>query len=166
MELRRITPEDWQDLRTVRLAALADSPTAFITRYDEAAEYPDELWQRQAVAGSAGSEQAAFLLFDGKRVCGMAAGLSQAENADEVLLVGMWVAPPYRRSGHGARLVKKVVHWAAGRGAVSVVLGVTSGNDSAVALYESCGFSLTGRRRDLPGHSALVEHTMELQLFT
>jgi ribosomal protein S18 acetylase RimI-like enzyme len=162
MELRRIANEDWKDLRKVRLSALADSPQAFTTRYNDAADYPDVLWQQRARAGSNGAEQATFLLWDNERACGLVIGLAHEDG--EVLLVGMWVAPPYRRAGHGARLVKEVVAWAAQIGAASVVLGVTDGNESALALYASCGFTLTGQRRDLPGHSARIEHTMRLQL--
>jgi ribosomal protein S18 acetylase RimI-like enzyme len=164
MEIRRIEPDDWKLLRAVRLAALKDTPLAFLTRYDEAAEYPDAVWQQRARAGSAGNKQTTFLLLEGAPVCGMVTGLTGPEDPTEVLLVGMWVAPAYRRLGHGARLVARLIEWADDWGAASVRLGVTAENEAALSLYESCGFALTGQSRALSGHSALVEHTMRLRL--
>ena len=164
MEIRRIEPNDWEELRSVRLAAQQDSPEAYTTRYEEAVDYPDALWQERARAGSAGTDQATFLLVDGEQVCGMVTGLARPEDPVEVVLVGMWIAPAHRRAGHGLRLVERLIEWASQAGEDSVVLGVTSGNHSALTLYESCGFILTGERHDLPGHSALIEPTMRLQL--
>ncbi len=164
MRIRRIEPNEWEELRNVRLAALQDTPGAFTTRYEEAVDYHDELWQERARAGSTGTDQATFLLVDGEQVRGMVTGLTRPEDPFEVLLVGMWIAPAYRRAGHGVRLVDRLIAWASSVGACSVVLGVTSGNDSALTLYESCGFTLSGERRDLTGHSALIEHTMRLPL--
>ena len=164
MELRRIGPDDGANLRALRLAALRDSPDAFSTPYEEAVEYPGVLWQQRARAGSAGVEQATFLLFDGELACGVVTGLTQPRGGNEVLLVGMWIAPEHRRAGHGARLVGRLVGWAEEIGAPSVMLGVTSGNHPALALYRSCGFTLTGEQHPLPGRSDLVVHRMRLQL--
>ena len=164
MEIRRISPDDWRELRRVRLSALQDTPDAFLTRHVEAVEYPDDVWKERARLGSIGNVQATFLLVEDEQACGMVAGLTRPEDPSEVLLVGMWIAPAHRRARHGAALVERLVAWATGAGAHSVVLGVTDGNDSALKLYESCGFVLTGERRDLPGHSARIEFTMQLQL--
>lgn len=160
-EIRRVRPDDWEGLRTVRLAALLESPTAFATRYDEAVQYSDELWQERALLGSEGTNQATFLLVDRETAVGMVTGLRRPAN--DVLLVGMWVDPGYRRAGHGEQLVRELVAWAGGIGASAVRLGVTVGNRAAQALYQSCGFDLTGQQRSLPGHPGVVEHTMELR---
>lgn len=164
MEIRRIRPDDWPELRRLRLAALQDAPEAFLTRHAEAFEYPDDRWKERARLGSFGNGQATFLLVEDEQACGMVIGLTRPEDPSEVLLVGMWISPAHRRARHGAALVERLVAWATEAGAHSVVLGVTEGNDSALNLYESCGFVLTGERRDLPGHSALIEYTMQLQL--
>ena len=56
----------------------------------------------------------------------------------------MWVAPASRNQGIGRGLVDAVVDWATQSGKQRVDLFVIEGNSAALALYERCGFGLTG----------------------
>jgi len=42
VRVRRVEPHEWQQLREVRLRALADAPTAFLTKLADARDLPDE----------------------------------------------------------------------------------------------------------------------------
>ena len=90
------------------------------------------------------------------------AGLAGGYQADPVTveLVSMYVRPRGRGRGVGEALVAAVIGWAAARGATSVHLWVTETNAPARALYQRCGFALTGERQPLPSDPALSEVAM------
>lgn len=88
--------------------------------------------------GAAGAEPAGFLL---ARVGG--------ESCD---LAAMGVAPRARGRGLGAALLEEALKTAAGMGARQMFLEVAEGNRAAIALYESRGFRVAGKRaRYYPG---------------
>jgi len=43
--VRRVEPDEWQTFRDIRLAALADAPSAYLTTLAEAQAQPDQLWR-------------------------------------------------------------------------------------------------------------------------
>jgi GNAT superfamily N-acetyltransferase len=135
VEVRRVGPDDWADLRAVRLRALADAPDAFLTTLADAQASTDDEWRARARRRDA----ATFLAGD----AGMATGLVSPHLDATVELVGMWTAPEVRRTGVGATLVAAVLDWARSQGATRVVLDVAPGNHGATAFYERLGFEAT-----------------------
>ncbi len=168
--VRRITPDQAHVLRTVRLAALADTPAAFGSTLDRELAFDDTEWGARAAAGSVGDERCTFLAWhaDG-RVVGLVGGyrLDPAEGATTspaVDLVSMWTDPSVRRAGLGKRLIDAVVEWARASHAERVELWVTRGNDPARHLYESMGFVETGDHQPLPSDPCKDEIRMVLAL--
>lgn len=68
--------------------------------------------------------------------------------ADEAELLTIAVAPKCQRSGLGRALMKKFHQTARNRAANTVFLEVADRNSGARALYESCGYTEIGRRKD------------------
>ena len=66
--------------------------------------------------------------------------------ADEAHLLNVCVAPELHGQGHGRRLVLRMLDAARWHRAERVFLEVRPSNASAIALYESLGFSEIGRR--------------------
>lgn len=147
--IRAIGPADWASFRDVRLASLADTPSAFAVTYAEAAERSDAEWQRMVQERCASGMSSTWLAENHN---GVAVGVVAAFDAEErdVELVSMWVSPDARGDGLARRLVDTVVAWAADRQATGVSLWVTRGNDGAQRLYESTGFVVTGDHQPLP----------------
>jgi GNAT superfamily N-acetyltransferase len=162
--VHRITADDAQRLRAVRLAALADSPTAFGSTWEREAAFDAERWRDRAVAGASGAESSTWLAFEGEAVVGIAGGYRPDPAVPAVDVVSMWVAPSARRSGAGRLLVATVVDWARAEGAASVSLWVTRGNEPAQRLYESMGFVETGDHQPLPSDPCKDEVRMALAL--
>lgn len=140
VEIRRTTETDAEALRSIRLAALQADPTAFGRTYDEVITYGPEVWVDRATGGI---NSATFLAWNDDCAVGMAAGIEMPDAPGRSELVSMWTAPDSRGLGVGYQLVERVLEWARDRDTPEVRLWVTRGNDSAVRLYERCGFELT-----------------------
>ncbi|MCY1420199.1 hypothetical protein D9M71_358140 [compost metagenome] len=68
MIVRETNAQDWVNLKTVRLEALLDAPTAFGVSYQTAINYTDERWQ-ELVSSESGPHF--WLAFDGSTPIGM-----------------------------------------------------------------------------------------------
>ncbi len=142
--IERITPQQGELLRQVRLRALREAPYAFGTRYEDAVDQPNDEWTSIARASSRGSRRTYFLAFDSETGPDWPVGMVQARRRPptDCLLFSMWVAPEVRRGGAGRGLVQAVADWGAGWGARRVVLWVTGVNAGAQRFYERIGFRL------------------------
>lgn len=137
--VRRVHAGEGAQLREIRLAALQADPTAFGRSWEEEVEFGPDHWATRA-EGSPTSQT--FVAVDDVFV-GLAGGY-QPEPDVAVELVSMWTTPAARGRGIGRLLVEAVVKWAVELDPPSVDLWVTRGNDAALALYQSCGFAVTG----------------------
>jgi ribosomal protein S18 acetylase RimI-like enzyme len=166
MEIRRVTEDDWELLKDVRLRALAEAPYAFGSTLERERDRTEEEWREWAARGRHDSGGATFAAVDGHRFVGMAGGFDDDEEGvpPGVHLVAMWVDPAVRRQGVGADLVEAVVTWARERGAPEVHLWVADGNDAARSLYRRLGFEPTGVRQPLPSNPSVGEEMLRLRL--
>jgi GNAT superfamily N-acetyltransferase len=151
-ELRRITSDDWQLLRDVRLRALADAPDAFGTVLAQAQQLTDDEWRARA-----GNERGLTLVaVDGDGVGRAMGGAFAPDDRPTVFVWGMWTDPAARGHGLGGRLLDALVAWCAEQGRYAEVrLHVTGGNDAARRLYTGRGFEPTGTWEPLRDGSPL-----------
>jgi len=156
--VRETVPEDWQALRDIRLEALRDAPDAFGSTYEGEIRRGDDHWHNRIARGGT------FLAFipEVSEPAGLIGGYR--EDPATVELVSMYVRPRARGHGVGEALVATVIDWAAERNATSVHLWVTETNARARALYERCGFTLTGERQPLPSDPSIGEVAMSRTL--
>jgi len=68
--------------------------------------------------------------------------------ADELHINNVAVREDYRRTGVATALLSRLLREAEAYKAVRAFLEVRAGNKAAQALYERCGFSIVGRRRN------------------
>ena len=164
IEVRRVEPGDAPVLRAVRLAALADAPTAFGSTYEREVAFADAEWVSRAEAGAAGSDRATWFAMSEDRVVGLVGGTHMPGGSPDPDLVSMWMDPEYRGRGIGRLLVAAVIDWARDTGASSLSLWVTRGNDPALALYTAMGFVENGEYQALPSDPCQDEIRMVLSL--
>jgi len=141
--IRQIQPSEWGVGRTVRLAALTDSPGAFSETYDEAAAMPDKFWQGRAERGAKGETSVSVIAYAEDKPIGMAVGIADQTDRNTGYLAAMWVAPAHRGSGVADALVDSVAAWATSSGIATLFAGVLGGNCRAAAFYRKAGFSET-----------------------
>ena len=158
--VRETVPGDWQALRDIRLEALRDHPSAFGSSYAREAVRDEEHWRGRSSGGGMFLAYLTEVTEVGE--VSEPAGLAGGYQADPVTveLVSMYVRPRGRGRGVGEALVAAVIGWASDRRATSVHLWVTETNAPARALYQRCGFALTGERQPLPSDPAISEVAM------
>lgn len=73
---------------------------------------------------------------------------AKRRNVQHVALLGITVAKEWRGHGIGRRLMTHAIEWARQTGILQrIELHVFARNEIAIALYESLGFEVEGRRR-------------------
>jgi ribosomal protein S18 acetylase RimI-like enzyme len=159
ISIQRITPQNVQLFKAVRLRALRDSPFAFGSTYARESLSTDDEWLRR-VANWNGVKGAGFLAIDESEACGMAGSFLDEMDSTQALLVSMWTAPTHRMQGVGALLVRATLDWAQNSGASAMRLMVTSHNRPAQLFYERLGFTFTGVREPWPNDPAHFEYEM------
>jgi GNAT superfamily N-acetyltransferase len=164
VRVRRIEPGEGPLLRDVRLAALADAPDAFSSRFEDEAHRRAEEWEADATARSAGSDSANFVAESERGVVGLVGAYRSSDEPGTVELVSMWVAPRARGTGAGAALVGHVVDWARVNGARRVALWVMRENVPAIALYRRTGFATNDVLETLATHPCHDEVRMAREL--
>jgi ribosomal protein S18 acetylase RimI-like enzyme len=158
--VRETVMGDWQALRHIRLEALRDAPTAFGSTYEGESLRGEEHWRARIARGGT------FLAFISGPSTAGPVGLigGYQEDAETVEMVSMYVRPCARGRKVGEALVATVIDWAGNKNAASVHLWVTETNARARALYERCGFTLTGERQPLPSDPSIGEVAMSRTL--
>jgi ribosomal protein S18 acetylase RimI-like enzyme len=129
--VRPAAPADWQAVRSVRLAALLDSPEAFGGSYADSAARSEEEWQAWPRNGQA------FLAFDGDEPLGMVASWDSPDTPGVTTLISMWVTPQARGRGVADALVDALVSSTT----QTVELNVYDSNPRARAFYLKYGFT-------------------------
>jgi GNAT superfamily N-acetyltransferase len=164
MEVREARQEEWQRFRAMRLAALAEAPSAFGSSLAIERDRPETHWRERLARREAGAG-ATFAVVDAEGGWHGLAGV-QADPADRASawLVSMWVHPRVRRQGLGGQLIEAAAAWAAERGIGELRLWVTETNDSSIAVYRARGFEPTGKRQPLPSDPSLSEFEMRRPL--
>lgn len=137
--IRRLTPQNAPQYRTLRLQAFRDHPEAFTSSYEEEAEKPMASSAQRLAANSS-------VKFWGAFVNGVLAGLVGLEREQRLkarhkgLVIGMYVAPEHARRGIARALLNTLLLDARASQLEMLTLTVTCGNQGAENLYLEAGF--------------------------
>ena len=138
MKVDRLTPDDWQLLRDLRLRALRTDPDSFGSTWADEQD-GDEAWWRTWLAG-----QRWFVARDDDGTPhGIVVAVPPADGTEPFTLNGLWVDRAARGRGVARALARRVVEEAGG---TPVVLTVVDGNTAARNLFTGLGFRPTGER--------------------
>ena len=149
-------PEDWRDLRAIRLEALRSEPTAFSASYQETLARPDEDWRRRL-----SNNQSLHLVAKTQGLpIGMVGAYLSSDNGDQSVAVvfGMYVTQEHRRRGAGRLLLHSLIdRLAAQPGITTIRLWVREAQHPARRLYESVGFRVVGPSDDPHDDELIME---------
>lgn len=153
--------DDWQTIRSVRLRALSDAPSAFGSSYEQQSRESDEQWIERVQQLTDPQHAGTWLAWLHDEPAGMVVGVRDNKVIDRAWLVSMWVAPNVRRLGVGQQLIQSAIDWGSEQQIQALHLHVTDGNEPAKGLYQRVGFSMTGETMPHPRLEDLVEHEMK-----
>lgn len=161
LEVRRVVPDDWRDVRQLRLAALEETPIAFCERLSDAQALDDDAWRARTERGAEGGDSCQVMAWQDGRPVATATGFVEDQVA---WLVGVHVAPELRGRGLFGLLVERIIAWAGTQEVPALHLEVHEDNPRAAAAYRRLGFTETGRRRPYPLDPTGDEVEMALSL--
>ncbi|MEW2384129.1 GNAT family N-acetyltransferase [Micromonospora sp. NPDC047707] len=147
-QIRRIVAGEWRQLKSIRLEALQDAPTAFSTPLAEATAFSDTVWQQEAAREADSASSATFVATDeAGDWAGMAAVAPLAEVPDHAHVHAVYVTPAHRGpAGPAVALMAAAIRFASDHiDVASLTLGVHEGNPRARAFYRKLGFTETGK---------------------
>lgn len=139
--VRALSEEEWDEFRSVRLAALQESPEAFVANYDEEAEYEEDFWRLRMRRS-----QRLLAERDGEAVGVVSVGEVDGEDSISELF-GLWVTPALRGKGVASKLVRAGAEHARKGGSTHLNYWVGTDNGRAVAFASGFGFRPTDERR-------------------
>ena len=155
MNITVATPDDWERVRSARLAALRESPDAFSSTLDHEAVQPSAWW-----IGRLSSDTATTFIADGDAPQCIGTLGTYGEYPD-CGIYGIWVTQQARGSGLSDALLHALIGHARARGFTRVLLDVGTQNTHAIRLYNRHGFVATGETSRLPEPRS---HIQELQM--
>lgn len=60
-QIRRVRPDEWREVRSLRLRALREVPTAYGSTLAEEQAFSDAMWRERTLGASSGCERATFI---------------------------------------------------------------------------------------------------------
>jgi RimJ/RimL family protein N-acetyltransferase len=143
IQVYELTDSDWERLRAIRLASLADSPDAFGASYEVEAELPREAWLERM-----STVRYFTALIDNQDIAVMSVDQFDGDFGANIWLGGCWVHPSVRGSGVMKAMMEFIDSVAEERAWQCQGLGVWHDNYPAIAAYERLGFVVRGEMQE------------------
>jgi ribosomal protein S18 acetylase RimI-like enzyme len=139
-EIRLLAPDEAALYRDIRLEGLQRDADAFAATFEHESAMPLSWFAERVVKGNV------FGAFVRGELLGVAGCWPQdgAKESHKAMVWGMYVRSAARNAGLGRQLMQAVVEHGTGR-VEQLQLGVATGNEAALRLYKSAGFSEYGR---------------------
>ena len=147
--LNKATAEDFLRLKSLRLSALKNSPTAFGAKFDDLKDRPENYWQ-QLIKVSSWCLAAA----DGADIALLAVDRADKDRNSDCWLSSWWISENYRGRGISKLMADWVYNLCKENGWEKIGLGVWPDNKNAIAVYLKLGFELADGlmpSRSIPG---------------
>ena len=150
IQIRPVREADLAAYRALRLEALRAHPEAFGSDYAEQAKEPHSYWEGRIRSSVEGEASRIVVAAGAAGAAGELAGTAGVfrdggvKTRHSAILVGVYVAPPWRGRRLADALVGGAVAWCAAAGVRIVRLAVETGNVPAIRCYRRCGFTLYG----------------------
>lgn len=144
MKVRRLSVEDWEANREIRLEALAEFPGNYFTSLAEAKARTEADWR----AMLNDPKMAIFGLFDGEALAGLTAiYIADEDPSGRTAGFAMsYIRAAWRGQGHAAVLHRARLDWARDNGMTRVIVSHRASNEPSRKAIARSGFTRIGAR--------------------
>lgn len=159
MRIDRLTEDDWEALRDIRLQLLRADGMAFGSSLERELGFKESHWRMRLRASPW------FVARVDAQSVGLVCVISEpGAPAEERHVVSLWVSGDHRGTGVGDGLLDAAEAWARDDGATVLSLWLMDGNAAAEQLYRRRGYAGTGVRMPVPRDRSLTEERWTLSL--
>ena len=138
-EIRKLSDEDVDVFRHIRLEALKKEPNAFASVYEDWERLPDAEWRKRMTIPT-------FVAFVESRPIGLMAlkQLQQSKMRHRAALTMVYVNEYFRGAGLANALLSTVMEHARENGIRQIELGARADQETAIQFYKRAGFEVIG----------------------
>lgn len=148
-----LLPAEWELVREMRLAALSESPHAFLGKLKKESEYNETDWRDTFTSASWHG------FFIARAIVGIAKSSILAEYPEERYVESFWVRPDHRKRNVGRRMLQSIVEEARREQRPVIRLSVLRRNQSAIDAFYRLGLATIVAHR-----SSVDEICLEMRL--
>jgi ribosomal protein S18 acetylase RimI-like enzyme len=134
--IKKLTVEDADKYREIRLKGLETDPQSFGSTYEEEAIKDEEYWKERLL----NPKRTFYVAEEGDKFISTATSNNYDENIWSIQAV--YTLPEFRGKGLSETLIRKLIDEAGQKGAKLITLGVNQKNSNAISLYEKLGFKI------------------------
>lgn len=160
LNIRELTPNDWEQYRNIRLIAMQTDPRTFSATFEEEKNREESYWV-EMLSKKGRSTYGAYKKDD------LAAIATHLQiDSDNYRISGVYTLEQWRGKNLSTDLITRLIDDIKKKGAKKISLNVNTKNDPAVHLYEKLGFKIVGTRKDIKMGDGNVhsQYQMELDL--
>lgn len=147
IKIIKLPPKRWLEYKVLKLEALKNEPTAFISSYEDKLKEQDTYWQQKAKQLFEGKTSIGFFAEVQNTLIGsMALNLNRESKAQHrATVVAAYVNPVYQGQGIATMLMEAIILEASKRPElIKLDLDVNTQNKKAINLYKKFGFQIVG----------------------
>jgi ribosomal protein S18 acetylase RimI-like enzyme len=133
-----VEPANWRMLRDARLAALLESPQAFLANHAHESQWDELKWQEMI------KHDTWVVAREATYVIAVARSVRVAAHDKLRYLESIWVAPTHRKRGVCRALIDRIAETERQAGVTTLLLWVLEHNHDAYSAYKALGFEPTG----------------------
>ena len=138
--VRKLTENDWETLKIIRLNALKTDPIAFGSSYEEEKTRDEAFWRSRT--------QGAIVAFINDEAVGLISYKDEErlKTKHKSGIYSVFVNPKYRGYKIGSQLLEEALHQIEqNKAIIKINLSVVDLQKAAIKLYESMGFKVVGK---------------------
>jgi ribosomal protein S18 acetylase RimI-like enzyme len=157
----KLTPQQWQELKQIRLHALESDPDAFGRTHEELSQKTDEQWMQQLQ----NPHLHYFIAKVNDEHVGVVGIAKDREEDDTTEIVSMFVKKPHRRRGIGKTLLHHAVsHGKQQHNSQKAKVWVYKHRDDAVNFYKKHNFTPAREINTDPSIDPRYHNTYQMEM--
>jgi len=158
MEIVKLSAEDWEEYKTLRLRALKEDPQAFGTTYQKNIAYPKAEWQRRLASVAKGETNWLLFARENNKLVGMIGAFIEEDVEGTATIFGVYVPKEERGRGISIKLMEEILKELSKKSIFKKVKLMVSKNQlPAIGLYKKFGFKQVGIEHFKMGDGNIAE---------